>query len=357
MTRILDALNKANFRCVATRLPDTLVGLQEDLSQQGVSYPAFEKPVPQEATLSVDPLDSETESLFKYFIDGSERTTTIGSIVDPQNQYFPLFVAQIGVATTKMEEGLLKLENYHHENILLMPSTYSPEDLRCAKKEIKKVENLSRMTLNLKVCTYDVQIDNQKDTVAEARKVILKKMHICEIDEIQRLVSSKSVTRDSLLMIDGALEFYEQFKHEDFRNVVGVSKQFNTNKFLGRGAKKKHAGSIVSALKSQHRTPAYKIEHRNLAIASWYLRLQRADILRKPEDGVVKVEVFPENPSNADSMDNSLCSSFSSHILALRHPTTPVTDGRWASHLYPVYLTERYAKTQFQKSETIAAYF
>ena len=73
-------------------------------------------------------------------------------------------------------------------------------------------------------------------------------------------------------------------------------------------------------------------------------------------DGVVKIEVFPDDPSHdSPTMDAARCNRISEHVLALRAPATPNIDARWASHLYPVHLTERYIKTQFRSDRTIRA--
>ena len=73
-------------------------------------------------------------------------------------------------------------------------------------------------------------------------------------------------------------------------------------------------------------------------------------------DGVVKIEVFPDNPSHdSPTLESARCDRISEHVLALRAPATPNTDARWASHLYPVHLTERYIKTRFRSDRTIRA--
>ena len=361
MGRILDALNKNNFKCVATKNPDTVQDAQIKATEERPVYKVFESPAPKQEAVSVPELDYREPLLFKYFIDGSERVTEIAHLIDPKNRYCPLFVAQIGIATTVLNGKQLELEDFSYENILMMPNSLAPNDRARAQKIIYDVEQdiirSSRSTLNLSIEDYDIGGDDNDDAMAEARKKVLKFMHEKEIEQITRLAGSGKVTRDNLLMIDGSLEFYEHFEEEAFRNVVGVSKQFQLNKFVGSGTRKKHVGSLVTSLPEHYRTPAQKLSHRNLFIGTWYLRLHRADHLASPEKGVLKIEMFPENTTNNPSMDSSLCDNISSHILALRHPTTPSLDRRWASHLYPVHVTEKYAKTQFRKPETIAAFF
>ena len=362
MGRILDALNNNRFRCVAAKSPDTLLDAQQEAVNRRPVYQVFEAPAPKAETIQVAELGRQEHLLFKYFVDGSARTTAVAHLIDPKNRYCPLFVAQIGVATTVLNGRYLELENYSHENILMLPNSLNQDDQEHAKRIINDVEQdfklRSQASLHLAVADYDIGGDDNDDPMAEARKKILQLMHNKEISEITRLANSGKVTRDDLLMIDGSLEFYESFDEEAFRNVVGVSKQFELNKFIGKGPRRKHVGSLVTSLPAQYRTPAQKIKHRNLSIGTWYLRLHRAEHLSSPEKGVVKIEVFPENRGNEkSSLDSSLCDNYSRHILALRHPTTPSIDGRWASHLYPIHVTERFAKTQFRKSEAISAYF
>ena len=73
--------------------------------------------------------------------------------------------------------------------------------------------------------------------------------------------------------------------------------------------------------------------------------------------GVVKLELFPEHPTKEQSSINAnRCDRISSSVLQLRNPTTPSTDARWASHLYPIHLTERYIKTRFLSQHALRAY-
>ena len=108
MARILDVLNKADFRCVSTAAPQTLEELQEETDRKPV-YRVFENPKPRTESILVEQVPANTNLLFRYFIDGSERVTAIGHLIDPNNRYLPLFVAQIGVATTKLEDQRISL--------------------------------------------------------------------------------------------------------------------------------------------------------------------------------------------------------------------------------------------------------
>ena len=165
---------------------------------------------------------------------------------------------------------------------------------------------------------------------------------------------------DALLLIDGSIEFYGNMERhrEAFRNVVGIAKSFDLHHKYGRGERAERVGEMVSRLPPKHRTPARGTRHRNLTIASWYLRLHGRNRMPSLEyaDGVVKVEVFPDDPAGeSPTIDAARCDRISEHVYALRAPATPNTDPRWASHLYPIHLTERYIKTRFRSDYSIRA--
>lgn len=322
------------------------------------AYRPFETPRPNNDQIEVSDIPRDSDCLFRYFLDGSMTTAPAGHVVDTRGRYLPIFVVQIGVAATRLDDTTIAIENYRNRNILFLPDTFSDEDKKTARSEIMRAENGPRYRFNLELDMYPIKPDTVP--VDSARERSLTNMHRMEIDLIEHFSKSGKVTRDSLLMIDGSLQFYENLdrQRESFRNVVGVAKSFNVHQKVGTGSKAKAVGTIVASLKHRHRTPARKIEHRNLSIGSWYLRLHSP----KPivglgvTDGVVKVEVFPDNaPETELSLDTNRCNIISENVLSLRHPTTPWDDSRWASHLYPIHVTERYIKTRFKNNRTMMA--
>ena len=238
-------------------------------------------------------------------------------------------------------------------------STTPGLSLKFIKRDlVRKAAQTSRLPLDLNVESYE--LEDQRNPIDCARQKVLNTMHDMEINLIMALAESHKVTRDSLLMIDGSLQFYRNLEKakEAFRNVVGVAKSFDLNQRVGTGPNAKEVGTLVTALRQRHRTPARKIEHRNLVIGAWYLRLHstRSHPSLAATDGVVKLEVFPDDTAGSKTMlDTDRCNLISKNVLVLRHPATPWTDSRWASHLYPVYLTERYIKTRFRSDQTIRA--
>ena len=355
MSGVLQVLKDNGFKCYDPRVPDDPINIDEVEDPRPV-YRPFEAPATNREQIEVTDSPSGASSLFRYFLDGSMRTTSAGHVVDTKQRFLPIFIAQVGVATTKLSNFQVGVESYTNKNILFLPETFSAEDVRKARRLVRQAAQTSRLPLDLNLECYE--LEDQQSPIDCARKKVLNTMHDMEINLIMELAESHKVTRDSLLMIDGSLQFYGNLEtaKEAFRNVVGVAKSFDLNQRLGTGPNAKEVGTLVAALRPHHRTPARKIEHRNLVIGAWYLRLHstRSHPSLAATDGVVKLEVFPDDTAGSKTMlDTDRCNLISKNVLALRHPATPWNDSRWASHLYPVHLTERYIKTQFRSDQTI----
>ncbi len=362
MTGILAALREGKFTCYAAAGVDDgdLSSIADERDRQPPHGKFLEIPRPGSRFLSVDGIADNDPLLFRYFIDGSQRITQAGYVVDPKKRYLPLIIAQVGVATTELRASRLQIKHYDSANILLFPNSFSDGDLVEAKAVACDAAKTSRLPLDLSFDRYEVDDTENRPPVDSARARVLHKMHSMEVERIVSLVRAGDISRDALLLIDGSIEFYTDMdRHkEDFRNVVGVAKSFNLHRPYRSGAGAERVGTLVSRLPEGYRTPACGTQHRNLTIASWYLRLHGRGRIASLEhlDGVVKIEVFPDRPtSEAPWMDAARCDRISEHVLALRAPATPNTDSRWASHLYPVHLTERYIKTKFRNDRTIRA--
>lgn len=353
MKRILEALRQNNFNCLAPGLAEDIA--TPDTPEQGRPlYRSLESPTPETDQISVTEIPAGKPLLFKYFLDGSMKTMNAGYIVDQRNQCLPILLAQVAVAATRLDHTFLKPEEYRKENVLFFPDTFG----RLDKSQLENIATSASRTANidfhLSVDYYDYE--RGEEPVASARTKALKTMHSMEIKLISDLAKAKKLTRESLLLIDGSLQFYENLSKYGaaFQNVVGVAKSFNLHDQIGRGKKAKQVGMIVAGLKHRHRTVARELKSRNLSIGSWYLRLHPSNRLTSVGEGVVKLEVFPEHTMNGNAtLKSSRCQRLSENVLALRHPATPTTDARWASHLYPVYMTERYLKLRFHNSSVV----
>lgn len=354
---VLQALKDLGFQCYDPRAADTSFTVAEPEDSRPV-YRVFERPAPRLEQIEVAERPTPRATLFRYFLDGSMRTTGAGHVVDTSQRFLPIFISQVGVAVTELRGTKLSIATFKAKNILFMPQTFSDEDTRSARSRVKSTAKNSRQPLDLDLECYPVDADTKP--IDGARKKVLAAMHDLEVGCVADLARSGRVTRDALLMIDGSLQFYRNLEQnrEAFRNVVGVAKSFDVHKALGRGRNVKQVGTLAAQLRCQHRTPARRISHRNLTIGSWYLRIHdaRPHAGISATDGVVKLEAFPEDATGSSPvLDKDRCDIISENVLSLRHPITPWTDARWSSHLYPIHLTERYIKARFRDERAMRA--
>lgn len=233
MTGILAALREGQFTCFAP------AGVGKEIVSpplhdfSDIKLPPrasiIEKPSGRNQYIGIQGISDSDPMLFKYFLDGSQRVTKAGFVVDNSNRYLPLLIAQIGVATTRLDGTDLRLQNHDSCNILYFPDSFSEEDLETASRAASDAAKSSRLPLELEFETYEVGGQNDRTPMDAARARVLKRMHEMEISRISSLTAAGDVSRDALLLIDGSLAFYGNLEQhtEAFRNVVGVAKSFD----------------------------------------------------------------------------------------------------------------------------------
>ena len=111
MTGILAALREGNFICYAPGGVDD-VDLSQSPDDRDATRPRgkfLETPRPGRRFLPVSGIAADDPLFFRYFVDGSQRITNAGYVVDTKNRYLPLVIAQIGVSTTELKDAKLQL--------------------------------------------------------------------------------------------------------------------------------------------------------------------------------------------------------------------------------------------------------
>lgn len=210
-----------------------------------------------------------------------------------------------------------------------------------------------------KVLSYSTNLQGQETFENKAIATIQDEMIECEKQVVQSLVSKHLLDQDSYLVKDGSIQ-YKPMKDGDrkstlvrnnYRNVVGVSKKFNPNLMKDR-KDLSNAGQIAS-LPLYHRSPAFLWEpgpeFGNIKYAIWYVRIRAINRTDTPFAGIVKVEKMLLTDSEADfGLSSDLVDTISANIINERNPVCYGVDSRWANHLYPVYMTERYCKSMFK---------
>ena len=291
-------------------------------------------------------------SLFKYFLDGSRRTYKVVDFASTDGKYLPIVAGQIGTAVCLRENKAIKNLHFTKFNILALPDRTGGEFENIEKEISGLVKNNIKIE---RVVEYKNQPSSQRPPENLAIAKIQKEMLDEEIILIDKMVTSGRLTTGEILMIDGSLQ-YTNIKPDQeyiFHNVIGVSKSFNPNLQGILKTKSKEIGSYLTSLKFGERTPVYRYEPQSgrkfkTVIGAWYLRIREKKYTKGPLEGIIKIEkIATTEKEKQDGFQSDLIDEISAAILQERNVTCHGKDDRWANHLYPVYLTELFIKSNF----------
>jgi hypothetical protein len=305
--------------------------------------------------------------LFKYFLDGSRRIYKVDDI-ELNRKIFPIIAGQIGVACCERQTSShFKKAILEHNLVMSLPSE-TDKDGRNSQQYFysltQKINNLSKLEkYNLKFSkilpypTKQLKVGEKFENIGTA--IIQDEMIECEKKIVSDLVKKNLLHQDSYLLKDGSLQ-YQQMKSGDFRElskiksnyrcVVGISKKFNPE--LSRDKAGKSNATNIAALKLFHRTPAFMYQTDRVSnqvyFCIWYLRIRDLKYTDSPFSGVVKLEkVLITDNEIEEGLSSDEIDLISANVINERNPVSYGTDARWANHLYPIYLTEKYIKSQY----------
>lgn len=292
---------------------------------------------------------------FSFFMDGSRRTYKIGDIVLEGKKIFPLVVAQVRACCTERDDRkkIHSYNNVHRKNLILLSDKINDVDFAEISQRI--IKTFTAQNLNLDVVKY--HFDPSKDSVpvnaaiAKANSI----MHDMEIDILENMVTSGVLTTDRMLIVDGPLQFIKQDTGKPefadmFYNVVGVSKTFDP--MLPTSSRSKRDSTQIGAellkLNYGERTPVFLKENsRHRQYGCWYLRIRPSNRVSNSLEGIIKIEKMA-TLDDEDGLNTSVVDTISLSLLNEGSPTCFGRDERWASHLYPVYMTETLIKSSFE---------
>ncbi|MDR1980270.1 MAG: hypothetical protein LBQ39_01455 [Tannerellaceae bacterium] len=305
--------------------------------------------------------------LFAFFLDGSRRTYKIDDI-EYQKKVFPIIAGQIGVACCQrispskfckiaLEHNLaLSLPDYAHAD------GYKPElFFNSLADQINQTSALTKYHLKIsKILPYDSKRLQEGETFEnKGIAKIQDEMVECEKKIVAQLTAKNLLSFSSYLIKDGSLQ-YKPMKTGDFKEiskirnnyrwVIGISKQFNPE--LLKDKNDKSNAHAIANLKLYHRTPAVMYEpgeqFGNVKFAVWYVRIRDAKYTETPFSGILKVEKMLMTGSESEhGLETDEIDTITANIINERNPVCYGNDNRWANHLYPVYLTEKYIKSQY----------
>lgn len=307
----------------------------------------FESPPPKDKQILVN-FEQNIPSIFKFFLDGSRRTYKIADM-EIHGRYLPIIAGQVGVAIVMRDEitnSINPLKKFcFFENVIAFPDQINKED----------IDNLGTKIIHdtgLKFELLRYTLKEERDPVDLGIAKIMSHMADLELKAVRTLSDHNLLQSNSLLVKDGPLRYKNikgrGFDITQFRNAIGLSKTFRPSFAIGKGRGKIDVGVITSSLKMGERTPVFKTLEDDKFIGVWYLRIRPHEKMTNPLQGVVKLECFAIDPEeNENGLDSDRVNTISAHILRERNVTPYGSDLRWATHIYPIYLAEKFIKCNF----------
>lgn len=324
-------------------------------------------------------LAERDEQVLTYFLDGSRHVYKVDDMAYAQSGdrsvIYPTIAGQVGVGICKRENKKMMPEALVREIILSIPSIADPSGKGGFFKSLSVKLNGSNELARIQQCgwkfvtpiPYDIKQDERKfEDRGTAR--IQEAMIEREKEMVKKLVREGKLNQDNYLVKDGSLEYrltktdkddeksFQTFK-QNYNWVIGLSKSFNPEACFDKG---KANPGFIADLPLFHRTPVayFGSEKEPLAFAVWYVRLRDKNKTRTPFDGILKVEkILVREDELKNGMESETVDRLSALIINERNPTCYGIDTRWANHIYPIYLTERFVKSQYLSTESFLHLF
>ena len=322
--------------------------------------------------------DVGEEPLIKYFLDGSRHVFKVDDI-SYNKQVFPVVAGQVGVGCCKRVNKRMQKELFYRELVLALPDKANADgwdDTAYFAAKLQKLNassELRRLGLQFSaIIPYDTSKVAQRDAKMDKLAVGVVQDYMVEAEKrmVLELVRARKLSQDSYLLNDGSLQYQkmasgkvelrslQQIKH-NYNWVIGVSKAFNPELCLDHTGKKN--SDYIANLPVFHRTPVARYVSsyvgNDVEFGVWYIRLRDKRMTQTPFDGVVKVEKILMDSEIDTGISTDVVDLISANIINERNPTCYGTDRRWANHLYPVFLTESYVKSQYISEETFLHLF
>ena len=311
-------------------------------------------------------IQKNSKPLFRYFLDGSRRIYKVDDIT-LNKRIFPIIGGQIGVACCE-REGPSDFRKVVLENdlVLALPTVADADGtnnelfFNSLTTKLNGLPKLHKYNLTFsKILRYSSQQlkgDQKYDKLGIAK--IQDEMIECEKKLVAQLVAKNLLNQNNFLLKDGSLQ-YTPLKTGDYRElskiksnyrcVVGVSKSFNPE--LCKDQKGKSNAAQIAKLPLYHRTPAFLYETERVpgvTFSIWYLRIRDRKYTESPFAGIVKIEkVLVSDKEIEEGLESDEVDLISANIINERNPVCYGSDNRWFNHLYPIYLTEKFIKSQY----------
>ncbi|MEW6663582.1 MAG: hypothetical protein AB1512_00005 [Thermodesulfobacteriota bacterium] len=173
-----------------------------------------------------------------------------------------------------------------------------------------------------------------------------------EVSFLEEMANNGIIQQGRMIVVDGALQFQRvrDERRSCLRYAVGISKRFNLHLKGMIGRTHEIGAHLINLRHVGDRTSAFllKEQHSGTRYAFWYLRIQPMEKMPFPFAGIVKVEkVLIDQREREDGLSRDVVDNISRYVLLERTVSPYGMDFRWASHIYPIYLTEQLQRRKF----------
>jgi hypothetical protein len=323
------------------------------------------------------------EQILTYFLDGSRHVYKVDDMgfekSGNRTAIYPIIAGQIGIGCCRRVKRSMMREKFEREIVIAMPDIAQSSGkkqgfLQATAQKLNAGTELARISasgwkfsaiLSYKSAKEEKGYDDKGTAQIQIRMMENEQRMVAE------LVNEKKLNDNNFLVKDGSLEYkptkamcsderaYQRFKN-NYNYVIGVSKQFNPE--VCRVLGDKPNPGFIANLPLYYRTPvAYFTDPDflgDIGFAVWYIRIRDRSKTRTPFDGIIKVEKILVSIEEVDNgMSSDLVDLLSAHLINERNPVCYGSDLRWANHLYPVYLTEKYVKSHYLSTESFLHLF
>ncbi|MCB6540553.1 hypothetical protein LI168_00155 [Desulfovibrio desulfuricans] len=310
--------------------------------------------------------------ILRYFLDGSRKTYKVDDI-EYDGVVYPIVAGQICVACCQRESfSQFKKKEILSARTLVIPSKANADgdgvpsfykstckciNTACALNGANKFGIDISLSEVLPYETGRKMADSKYENRAIAR--IQDKMIEMEKELVADLAQKRLLSSESYLVKDGSLQYkvpkgkdshISAITRDNYRFVVGASKMFNPELLAGR--KKILTAKNIAELPTYYRTPAFRYHNRDFSgdtqYAIWYVRIRDMKYSNSPFAGVLKLEkILVTEDERENGLPTDEIDMITANIINERSPVCYGSDERWANHLYPIYLTESFLKSQF----------
>jgi hypothetical protein len=325
--------------------------------------------------------DNISQPLFHFFLDGSRHTYKVDDI-GIGKKIFPIVAGQIIVGCCeRIDRDTFKKFDLCSKIVMAMPDDFDDDSggINFCRSYCENLNN--EIAKNKFVKERNVKIDKillyQTDgNVTENGKDNYKNSAVAKIqnemvDEEQLLVAElckqNKLDDEHWLIKDGSLEYNPSYSNLDstqwnnlrtnYQHVVGVSKQFDPE--LLKDFEGNSLAKTIANLKPFERTKVYYYPQKHSAGVShfgvWYLRLRNTDFRETNFSDIVKCEMLLLKEDQ--QLESETVNLISTNLIREAYPVCYGSDTRWANHLYPIYLTETFCKSNYFNNNVILNLF